>query len=91
MKGHPLNGSADKNLTSQGINPFLSFYYEVQGSTYRRALGLVKYGLTYREWRENWIEAGGIAFICPSGRPTIKGPFFPPFFGQIDCLIPFAI
>ena len=31
----------------------------VQGSTYGRALGLVKYGLALQEWRENGTEAGG--------------------------------
>ena len=40
----------------------------VQGSTYRRALDLVKAGLTYRERREHGIEAGGRVIYC-SGSP----------------------
>ena len=68
-----------------------TFYYmhlnivpTVQGPTYRRALGLVKLGLTYREWRVNEIEAGGRVIygsgsLLSSNRP-LQFKFPPPCF-----------
>ena len=53
---------------------YIAWGFHVQGSTYRRALGLVKSGLTYREWRENEIEAGGRVIYCSGS--LLLSPFF---------------